>query len=78
VPKLDVGGEAIGEVLRSGSTALRISDGVRWAACPPGPLCATRAVPDESAARSRSIDPGWRIRRTNPKDWLPSNPRPHL
>jgi hypothetical protein len=78
-PKLDVGGEAIGEFLRSGSTALRISDGVRWAACPPGPLCATRAVPDESAAtRLRSIDPGWRIRRTNPKDWLPSNPRPHL
>ena len=40
------------------STALRISDGVRWAACPPDPLCATRAVPDESAAstRSRSID----------------------
>jgi hypothetical protein len=38
-PKLDVGGEAIGEFLRSGSTALRISDGVRWAACPPGPLC---------------------------------------
>ena len=32
-PKLDVGGEAIGEFLRSGSTALRISDGVRWAAC---------------------------------------------
>jgi hypothetical protein len=28
-PKLDVGGEAIGEFLRSGSTALRISDGVR-------------------------------------------------
>jgi len=40
------------------STALRISDGVRWAACLPDPLCATRAVPDESAAstRSRSID----------------------
>ena len=52
-PKLDVGDEAIGD-LRSGP----LRYGVRWAACPPGPLCATSAVPDESAAstRSRSID----------------------
>jgi hypothetical protein len=50
-PKFDVGGEAIGEFLRSGP--LRFALAMRSGG--------QRAVPDESAASTRSRSIGWRI-----------------
>jgi hypothetical protein len=79
-PKLDVGGEAIGEFLRSGPLrfALAMESGgqrahqVRYVQ--------PRAVPRVGSINKVKINrsTSWRVRRTNPKDWLPSNPRPHL
>ena len=76
--KLDVGGEAIGEFLGSGPLRFALATGSGGQRAHQVRYVQPRAVTDESAASTRSRSTGWRIRRSKPKDWLASNPRPHL